>query len=169
MLRRFLAAFGLSFLVSFAGGSVVFFVLRFIIQGYDGHTPIAYWFRMTMYPDGHPFQYAFIVAVTFALLTTIWTVWLSARLHRMRWLQIAAIIALTVEISGVLGGVLYMFHDMQAGYFPDRDIMMDRFIWGAGTGAVLGPIIVAFSVPLNALCFAIAYVTASFTQRRFGS
>jgi uncharacterized membrane protein len=140
-----------------------------MLGGRNHATPIAYLFRMTTYPDAYPLQYAAVVAIPFALLTSLWTIAVYKKLHAPRWLQIAGVIGLSVAVSSVLGGLLYELHDMQAGYFPDRDIMINHFQRGAWWGLSLGPIIVAFSVPLNICALLLAYTVAGFTQRTFGT
>jgi len=167
--RKFTAALCISFLLSFIGGALLFLGLKMLLTAIEGRdsTPVGYLFRMFMYPDQHPLQYVAVVAVPFAVLTALWTVTMNRRLHSKRWLQITGVILLSLVISSILGGLLWTFHDMQAGYFPAYDMMVDHFQQGAWWGLTLGPIIVALSIPMNVLAFVIAYTVASFTERTF--
>lgn len=63
----------------------------------------------------------------------------------------------TLVIGSVLGGVLWKYHDMQAGYFPDGSRMSADFLWGAWTGLWIGPVIVLLSIPLNVLALISGY------------
>ena len=137
-----------------------------LIEGRDA-TPVGYLFRMFMYPDQHPLQYVTVVAGPFAFLTALWTMTVSTLIRSHRWLQIIGVILLSLIVSSVLGGLLWTFHDMQAGYFPAYDSMIDHFQQGAWWGLTLGPIIVGLSVPMNILAFILAYCIASFTERTF--
>lgn len=139
-----------------------------VIEGREA-TPVGYLYRMFMYPDQHPLQYVAVVAIPFAFLTAMWTSTVSRRLRSYRWLQINGVILLSLVMSSVLGGLLWTFHDMQAGYFPAYDTMIDHFQQGAWWGLTLGPIIVALSIPMNVLAFIIAYSIASFTERTFNT
>jgi hypothetical protein len=168
--RRFLAGLCTAFTLSFAGGAMLFLGLRWFLRlaaGADG-SPVAYLYRMAAYPDAHPLQYVAVVALPFSFLTALWAVAGSGRLRVPRWLQITGLIALSLAAGCALGGVLYEFHDMQAGYFPARDIMFDHFRRGAWWGLGLGPLIIALSVPMNVAAFLVAYAVASLTRRTFG-
>lgn len=165
--RKFVAAFCMSFLLSFVGDAALYFGLRTIlvvIEGSDA-TPIGYLFRMFMYPDQHPFQYLAVVALPFAFLTAVWTIIPSKYFRANHWQQIVAVILLSLIVSSILGGLLWTFHDMQAGYFPSYDTMVEHFLQGAWWGLTLGPLIVTLSIPMNFFAFVIAYNVASFTKR----
>lgn len=58
------------------------------------------------------------------------------------------IIILTILISSPFGGMLWHFHDMKAGYFPENWIskmINEGFIWGLK----MGWYIVLLSMPYN--------------------
>ncbi|MBP9773515.1 MAG: hypothetical protein KBD00_02690 [Candidatus Peribacteraceae bacterium] len=123
-----------------------------------------------MYPDQHPLQYIAIISFIFALLNAVWIVAVRKKFsQKMKWLQITFIAFLSALISCVLCGMLWIYHDMQAGYFPSHDAMIAYLKWGAVQGFFLGPLIVAFSIPMNLLSFLIIYKIASFTQRIFST
>ncbi len=53
--------------------------------------------------------------------------------------------------QGEPGGVLWEFHDMQAGYFLTGSRLWNKLAGGAWTGLQIGWLVMAFSIPYNIL------------------
>jgi hypothetical protein len=118
--------------------------------------------RMFMYHEAHPFQYIAIVALTYACVATAFV---------MRWPQLAGwrrcyaivgIIAATILLASLPGGMLWKIHDMQAGYFPTGAGFWSDLFWGATAGLQVGWLVIALSLPYNIFGLAIGYAVTSY-------
>jgi hypothetical protein len=158
---RFVVVASATFTLSFSIGTSIFFLLKAFLS----HTPITYPYKMIAYPEQHPLQYAIVLAAPHAFLTAIWTLSPPSITSRWRWLQITTIILAAVAISSVLGGILWTFHDMQAGYFPPYDRLVNDFREGAWSGLTIGPDIVVLSTPLNIIAFLVLYLITNSIER----
>ena len=67
------------------------------------------------------------------------------------------LVAGLILLSSAAGGVLWHFHDMQAGYFPSWERRLGAFADGVFAGITVGWRIVLLSFPLNVLSVAFAY------------
>ena len=160
----------MAFLLSFIAGAAIFFALKLVFVLVEGRyaSPIAYYYRMFGYPEEHPFEYIAVLAAPFALLTALWTI-TRMRFPRMRAVQIIGIMIVSALISCLLGGLLWELNDMQAGFFPTYDLMIDHFMRGASLGLMLGPVMILFSIPMNIIACGFAYAIADFTQRKYAA
>jgi hypothetical protein len=152
--RTFLYTFVLLFVTAYTVGAVGFFVLFDILKwGLTfGILP-----RMPPYQYEHPFQYVAVVAVPYGFFGALWVKFMGSSVGFYRWLGLIGMILGTVIISSCLGGMLWEFHDMQAGFFPSRERMIAAFEDGAETGLWVGPILTALSFPLNLVSLIVGF------------
>jgi hypothetical protein len=155
----FAKAFGIFFIISFGGGVLMYSLLALISERLLGHPWVfGAVYRMFPYHWAHPFQYIFIVATVYSLLASTWATFWSDASGWRRWLQITLVLGISIMASSIPGGILWKFHDMQAGFFPEGSRMVSDFLWGAEAGLWVGPVIVLLSIPLNALALISGYV-----------
>lgn len=114
-------------------------------------------YRMFGYHVEHPFQYVFVVSVCFASVATGYASKVSASVGWKRRIRILTILAASIVVASVPGGVLWKIHDMQAGYFPQGMKFWSDLAGGAVMGLELGWLIVLLSFPYNLCCAFAAY------------
>ena len=155
---RFAKAFGIFFLTSFGGGVLIYSLLALIAEKLFGEPMVfGILYRMFAYHWEHPFQYIALVAILYSFFASVWATLWSNVTGWLRWVQITLVLGITSLSSCVLGGVLWKFHDMQAGFFPERSKMLSDFLWGASAGLWIGPTIVSLSIPINILALIAGY------------
>lgn len=119
--------------------------------------------RMHGYHHRHPVAYIAIPCFFYGLVAGYFADAFArhglGRQLALTWL----IVALVVLFSSPLGGALYFYHDMQAGYFPEDwgRVLLTR---GVGWGGEGGWLIVLLSFPYNVLG-----VVVCFYLTRWGS
>ncbi len=112
--------------------------------------PFATLYRMFAYHYQHPMQYITIPCFFYGILATL----IAERAARTRtswWrasLWAIAISVVTIALSSPIGGMLWVFHDMQAGYFP-ADWPAVIAAKGSGLGLKIGWAVVLGSFPYN--------------------
>lgn len=122
-------------------------------------------FRMFAYHHHHPAQYIAVVAFFYALLAALWGV--RSRAVGWRWhLGLLGVLVATLFLSSAVSGVLYFYHDMQAGYFPPWERRIGVFASGVVTGVTLGWLIVLLSFPFNVLSTLLAYAATCYLLQR---
>jgi hypothetical protein len=119
------------------------------------------WFRMLNYHELHPFQYILIPCFFYGIVATYFFKTISYESIREQMFLTIKIILITIFISCPFGGILWHFHDMQAGYFPEEWVNL-MFSRGTSDGIHLGWLIILLSFPYNIfgsiICF---YLTKS--------
>jgi hypothetical protein len=157
-LALLLKAFCVFFLISFGGGVLAYSLLARISKVILGQPYVfGALYRMFTYHWEHPFQYIAVATIHYSLFASMWvTFWSNASGWR-RWVQISLVLIASLLTSGIWGGVLWKYHDMRAGFFPEGGRMLSDILWGASTGFVVGPIIVLLSFPLNAMALIAGY------------
>ena len=131
-----------------------------------GHRVFGAPYGMYLYHSAHPLAYIALCSGVFGPLAAGAT---DAFRRRGRWgrVGVVALLALaTVGLSSPLGGMLWEWHDMRAGYFP-ADWARVLFLNGARDGLLLGWFIVLLSVPYNALGLLVCYGLLAAGVRRF--
>jgi hypothetical protein len=108
-------------------------------------------YRMFLYHWEHPFQYIAVVCLIFASVAAIFTPYIARYSGRRRFVAIWGVMIGSVLVASVPGGVLWSIHDMQAGYFPEGGRFWRALGWGASTGAAVGWLVIAASIPYNFL------------------
>jgi hypothetical protein len=147
---------------SFAFASLTYFSLQFILP--TGFPIFGALFRMFMYHTAHPYQYIGVVSLVYAAIATPMSLrWGHLHGWRLR-LLILGVIAATIVVASVPGGMLWKIHDMQAGRFTHGSEFRSDILWGATTGLQIGWFIIAVSIPYNLIGLAIGYFV---TRRGF--
>lgn len=96
----------------------------------------------------HPMQYICVVAVCYAFVAALWTVWMKRQRRGVLWsLEALAVIIVALVLACPLGGMLWHFHDMLAGFFPD--FWLRKLVGGFVDGLMVGPRLVFYSFPYN--------------------
>lgn len=104
--------------------------------------------RMFLYHEQHPMQYIGVVAICYAAVASLWTACMKRkRLGVRRILEALAVILVALVLACPLGGMLWHFHDMQAGFFPH--FWLRKLLRGFVDGLMVGPMLVFFSFPYN--------------------
>lgn len=112
--------------------------------------------RMAAYHYEYPIQFILIPCFFYSLIaSSVSDYFLRAKKIKRIFLTIA-IVLLTVLISCPFGGMLWHFHDMQAGYFPDN-WMNVLFVKAPAMGLQWGFLIIASAVPYNLIGSVVCY------------
>lgn len=112
--------------------------------------------RMFIYHWHHPLQYIMIPCFFYGIIATAVSASFYKKEVKGKILMTFQIILLTILLSSPFGGMLYFYHDMQAGYFPEN--WVSRMIMhGIGSGFQTGWLIIAISVPYNILGSVVCY------------
>ena len=112
--------------------------------------------RMFVYHEQHPMQYIGIVAVSYALVAALWTVFMKRpRRGVSRMLEVLAVILVALALACPLGGMLWHFHDMQAGFFPN--FWLRKLLGGFADGLMIGPRLIFYSLPYNLIGVIVGY------------
>ncbi len=149
------------FLAAFAIGVGCHWLLR-SIAGQE--KVFGSWFRMYDFHERHAAQYIAIVAFFYAVLVAAW----GKRFRATGWrrhLGLIGVFALVLLLSSAAAGILWTYHDMQAGYFPPWERRWSAFGGYIFDGVALGWLIVVFSFPFNIITTALAYIVAVFVTR----
>ena len=145
-MNRALRLFFCSFSALFVYCSLVYLLLRYVFQV---RLVFGALYRMFLYHHAHPFQYIALFCAIFELvLSLVVCRWPQLR-GGWRGLALAGGLLFTVAVASVLGGVLWVIHDMQAGYFPEGERFWSAIFWGAKNGLYLGWLVLVMSVPFN--------------------
>ena len=139
-------------LTSFACAAAGYGLLRALLPG---HHVFGALYRMFLYHEAHPLAYIALCCGCYGPLAARATP-LFGRCGRWQRAGVVALLALaTVGVSSPLGGMLWYWHDMQAGYFPAH--WGSTLLSGAWEGLVLGWLIVLLSIPYNVLGLLVCY------------
>jgi hypothetical protein len=139
-------------LSSFGLAAAGYYLLRLLVPG--GHV-FGAWYRMLRYHEAHPLAYIALCCLCYGPLA-------AAALGSWRRrgfpgrLGLVSLLALgTVALASPLGGMLWHWHDMQAGYFPAG--WLPKLLHGSRDGLLLGWLIVLLSVPYTGLGLLASY------------
>src|SRR3970040_2116710 len=136
-LSRFTTMLGLMFATS--GMSA--FGLYFGLRAFLGHSPLEVvvpFAHIAPYLNRYPIPYLLSIAFIFALVSALWYAVITDTFPRFRWFQIAMIPFLVVLLTGPVWGMLWVYHDMEAGFFPDFPGMMGYLLFRAQQGVACG-------------------------------
>jgi hypothetical protein len=92
-----------------------YYLLWFVMPG---HYVFGTWFRMVLYHWGHPVAYILIPRFVYGIIANKRAGKFAIKKTPEQVGMTVGIVALTILISSPLGGMLWHYHDMQAGYFP---------------------------------------------------
>jgi hypothetical protein len=156
----------------FLAGGVIAFGLYFGLNALLGHSPIVVavpFVHVAQYSSQYPLPYLLSIAFIFAVVSAFWLTVLMPRLPKFRLFQIALIPLFVVLLTGPIWGMLWVYHDMQAGFFPDFSQMIDYLLFGARQGLFFAFNGAVFSFPLNILAYALANLLLLIFMRRLVS
>lgn len=148
---------------SFASAVAGYYLLWAVLPG---HYVFGALYRMFLYHQAHPLPYIALCCFFYGLLATGG----ADRFGRLgAWGRVGAtglLGALTVALSAPFGGMLWHFHDMQAGYFPPD---WPRVLLSEGPldGWAVGWLIVLLSGPYTLLGLVVCYFLTSTGTRLF--
>jgi hypothetical protein len=155
--KKFAKIAGLLF--AFTGATA--FLLYFGMKALNGQSPIVVFLpfaplHIKPYHDQYPVPYLLASALVFAVVSALWLVLIAPRLTRLRLLQIILLPWVALLFAGPVWGMLWVYHDMQAGFFPAFPQMIDYLLFGARQGLYFTLDVVMFSLPLNLLAYGAA-------------
>ena len=113
-------------------------------------------YRMFLYHWMFPMQYIAIPCFFYGIIATFLSDKFQNGKRSRRIFITLLIIVLTIFISSPFGGMLWHFHDMKLGYFPEKWVsimILKGFIWGFETGWI----IIGLSIPYNIIGSIICY------------
>jgi len=130
---------------SFIIATVMYYLLWLIMPS---HRVFGSYYRMLMYQSAFPFQYIAIPCFFYGILATLFTGKFKKSSMKGRILITILIVLLTILLSSPFGGMLWHYHDMKFGYFPEHWIskMISN---GFFMGIEMGWIIILLSFPYN--------------------
>jgi hypothetical protein len=150
--------FSFYFTTTFVSAYAGYYALKLLIPGRDVFGSL---YRMFLYHEEHPLPYIAIVALTYAGVATFSvTRWRHFTGWR-RSLVILAIMAASVTIASIPGGMLWVVHDMIAGFVPSIERTISYLRWGALAGLQVGWIIVATSFPFSLVGAVLGYIVTN--------
>ncbi len=144
-------------IASFTCAILGYYLLKFIMPN---DYVFGMYYRMLLYHYEYPIGYILIPCIIYGLLCMYFMNRLQTGNSWMRLFFVGIIVFLTVLISSPLGGMLWQYHDMNAGYFPD-DWLLKMIIKGSIMGFQFGWLIIALSIPYNILGIIISYFITS--------
>lgn len=151
----FLRIWAYHFFEAFFAAAAGYVVLRALMpHGYVFGAP----YRMFCYHMTHPFQYIGVVALVYSFIATPVVFRFGKIEGGRRRAAITGIIIASVLVASVPGGVLWVIHDMQAGYFPEGGAFWRRLMWGAQAGPTAGLLVILYSLPYNLIGIVCGYL-----------
>lgn len=114
-------------------------------------------YRMFMYHLAHPLPYVVLVSAVYAALGSAWLRRGPSPSPWRRRLASGVILVSTILLSAGPGGMIWVYHDMCAGFFPPPDRMIAAFYWGFFTGLETGPVLVLTAVPMNVIAVVVGH------------
>ena len=157
--------------VLFIASGTTAFLLYFGMIALRGQSPIVVAIplaHVAPYLDEHSVPYLSAIAFIFAVVSTLWLMLIMLRFMRSRFLQIMLLPWITLLVAGPVWGMLWVYHDMQAGFFPAFPQMVDYLLFGAQQGLFWVLIIALYSLPISLLAYAAACLLLVMFVRRFG-
>jgi len=142
----------------FLAASAGYFLLRMVMQ--DGWVFGAL-YRMFLYHWEHPLQYILVIAVIYGLIAAFMAIRFSDRPEISRWI-IFSVMALTIVVASPIGGIMWVIHDMQAGYFTEGSRFWASIRWGTLEGIKLGWLVILLSIPYNVFGLIVGYFVTSY-------
>lgn len=138
------------------------------------HLNIFFWagfvFAPTMrvsYHEQYPYQYLLLGAIVYGCIATVWARYKgSSQRDRTRIISILGVMLLTLLISSVPCGMLWVFHDMRAGFFPGASQFQRNLLSGAKNGLLFGWLIFASSIPFNLLSLFGVYRLTDYLEKK---
>ncbi len=150
-------------ITSFLIATICYYLLWLIMPR---HYVFGTWFRMFLYHYQHPIQYILIPCFFYGIIATLYSDKFYTQSSKRQILTTIFIVILTTLISSPFGGILWFYHDMQAGYFPTNWI--DRMTSnGISMGLSIGWLIIVLSIPYNILGLVVCHFLTKTGARQF--
>ena len=148
-MKKFLFYFAISSILAVA----VFYALWFIVPM---NCVFGFPWRMAAYHYDHPIAYILIPCFFYSVIASLVADYFLQAKKLKRILLTVLIVLLTVLLSCPFGGMLWNFHDMQAGYFPNnwKNVL---FAKAPMMGLQWGFAIIASAIPYNLIGTVICY------------
>jgi len=131
----------------------VYYILWLIMPS---HRVFGAFFHMNLYHYRYPVPYILIVCFFYGIVATLFTDRFVRQTQLRQIITTLIIVILTVLISSPFGGMLWHYHDMQAGFFPG-DWKRKMVKNGIRDGLSIGWFIIAISIPYNIIGILICY------------
>ena len=166
--KKFAKIAGLLFVTT----SVVAFLFYFVTKVLSGRSPIVVGSplaHITPYLDLQPVPYLLTIAFIFAVVSALWLMFIRPHFTRFRFLQIISLPWIALMLAGPVWGMLWVYHDMQAGFFPTFPQMIDYLLFGVRQGLYLPLIVVLSSLPFSLLAYGAACLLLVIFVKRFGT
>jgi len=107
-------------------------------------------YRMFVYHWKHPVSYIAIPCFFYGIFATALSTYFNKRKLFGKIILTLLILILTILFSSPFGGMLWHYHDMQAGYFPVGWIKK-MIVTGSEQGLEIGWVVILLSFPYNLL------------------
>ncbi len=114
-------------------------------------------YRMFLYHWAHPLQYIGLISLCYSVVATVVILPSSNPVGKWPRLVFPLIALLSIALASPAGGVLWVIHDMQAGYFPEGSRFWEAIRWGAVEGMTTGWLVILLSLPYNILGIVVGY------------
>lgn len=135
--------FAVTFITSFIFAAACYDILLFF-----GISPFSTFYGRYSYHLMHPLQFIAVPCFVFSVLAVIFSD-IFEKSSILKQILLTLLLAfLTVLISSPLGGILWHFHDMLAGHFP-QNWLWKLIRYGFREGIQLGWLIIILSIPYN--------------------
>lgn len=147
-LFSFLKSWGLMFIASTVAAMVLYFGLQLAL----GSSPILVavpFLHITQYHTRFPLPYLLAVSLAFSLTSAAWLVAVAPKTTRFRLVHVAALPLLSAFLAGPLCGMIWVYQDMLAGFFPPPSDALRYMLSGARSGFRLAPIVILYSWRLS--------------------
>lgn len=132
---------------SFTLASLFYYILALVMPG---NRVFGSLFRMFPYHSTHPLQYIALPCFFYGIIASLFAGSFQKKNTLGRIYLTLFIILLTIFISSPFGGILWHWHDIQAGFFP-KHWFSKLFGEGIKDGLGLGWLIMLLSIPYNLL------------------
>ncbi len=122
-------------------------------------------YRMPCYHWEFPAPY---IALVVLIHSSIITILFATKQHRNpNILSTLVIMILTIFIASPLGGLLWVYHDMELGYYPTGDLLTRNIFSAVRDGICTGWFIILLSFPYNLIGIYIGSKTIKYALRTF--
>lgn len=150
-------------LTSFGAATAGYYLLWLVLPG---HQVFGALYRMFLYHNAHPVAFIALVCLCYGPLAAGAARAFSRRGQRGRVMVTLLVIVLTTGISSPLGGMLWYWYDMRAGYFP-ADWGRILLVQGSLDGWAVGWLVMLLSIPYSWLGLPVCYYLLQAGNRLF--
>lgn len=134
-------------IISFIISVIIYYVLWLIMPN---HSVFGALMLMYLYHYEYPINFISIPCFFFGIFATMFTDRFIKKPTGSRVVLLMLILFLTVLFSSPIGGMLWHYYDMQAGFFP-KNWLTKIITIGTEEGLEVGWFIVLISIPYNVI------------------